>query len=111
IGAVDLHIYEIVHAHTGIFERQLDRVKDLSGLLLRIVSGAFPTAGSTPRWPAPIPHAETRWSEFWSGSADREYGRLAGDPCGAAVLLALERLWFRKHRCRSQSSAGESGKA
>src|SRR5258708_9491971 len=35
--AVDLHIHEIVHAHTGLFQRQLDRVKDLSGLLLRIV--------------------------------------------------------------------------
>jgi hypothetical protein len=37
IGAVDLHIHEIVHAHTGFFQRQFDRVKDLSGLLLRIV--------------------------------------------------------------------------
>jgi hypothetical protein len=28
-------------------------------------------------------HEYTRWGEFWPGSADREYGRLAGDRCGA----------------------------
>src|SRR5258708_33327664 len=27
----------MVHGHTGLFQRQLDRLKDLSGLFLRIV--------------------------------------------------------------------------